>query len=87
MNDYYQENPVFALFEGVCPDHVDKEVTITQVGGTPNFFKFNPEYNQYNPNVWSDEDLGDLTDANITFTCPEGCTFVVAHNVYGDWNL
>jgi len=86
---YSQENPVYALFEGICPNHIDQEVKVTQVGGTVAFLEeFGYNDDNYQANIWNeDQDFGDLVNGNITFTCPKGCVHVVAHNIYGDWNL
>ncbi len=88
---YYQEIPQMALFEGVCPNHPDKKVAVTHVGGVWDFIVEHLPYVLELPpgthNIWKQRLPDDPTDGEIEFKCPEGCTFTVAHNIFGDWNL
>lgn len=87
MDDCMIENPVFALFEGVCPDHPDCEVEVTDVDGTPEFLEeFAGSWEGAKVHTWVNRLPGDCTDGELTFKCPKGCTHVVAHNTFGDWN-
>jgi len=86
---YYQQVPQMALLEGACPKHLDHEVKVQHVGGTFEFIKENVGYvlEAETYTLWKNRLPGDHTDGEITFKCPEGCTWVIAHNDFGDWNL
>ncbi len=88
---FYQEAPQLALFEGVCPNHLEEEVKVTHLGGTAEFLEDHQwlakDLPEQDLNQWNFLLPGDLTDGNIEFTCPKGCVFTVAHNTFGDWNL
>lgn len=83
------ENPVFDLFEGVCPT-CGKDVVVTGVCGVPGFVRQHMDYARSEnapTGVWRENSPDSLTDGELTFKCQNNHEFVVAHNIYGDWNL
>ena len=81
-------NEVMSLFEGVCPNCIGAEVEIICVSGTTKFFDEYGIFDCENVSVWENSENMYPTDGEVEFKCVDGCSsIVVAHNIYGDWNL
>lgn len=87
--DYNDENPVFLLFEGVCPECHCADVRMVSIGGTEDFHSNQAFDSDAEIIVWKGRPEGDPVDGGIEFKCNnDNCLkeFYISHNIYGDWN-
>jgi len=81
-------NPIFCLLEGVCPD-CGEDVTIKSIGGIPSALENWTTPEGIEPTIWTEPyplDTCGQAILGIEYVCPNNHVNYVEQNRNGDWN-